>query len=177
VLFNALIFAVIVGLAAFFIGWLLGNRYGQKEVREAEARHEKLKRNFDMISAANLQLLRRHLPAAADQRDENPLQRFLEHYDEAKHRLHRALDRHNATAMRPVVISRDGGNILDALDALPELSFDLSAGEDAGLRSWVRRVIALDLQRRANRDVLRLEQVVALEGERQLWSVAEKQRA
>jgi hypothetical protein len=177
VLFNALVFAVLAAALLGFLGGLfVGDRRWRKQVGEAQARHEALRRHFDTISAVNLQLLRRRVPASARQ-GEDALQLFLELYDEAKHCLHAALDRHNATAARPIVITRDGGNILEALDELPELSFHHDGGEDAGVRSWLRRVIMLDVARRRDPSSLGPEDVLALDGERNLWGVALKRRA
>lgn len=163
-----------LGLAG---GFVLGRHLSRARLREAEANYEALKRDFDTISAVNLQLLRHHAPTSADSGDENMLHRFLELYDDAKRCLHRTLDRHNATAPKPIVISRDGSNILEALHELPECSFSETLGEDAGVRSWLHRVFELDLERRKSRIAPRAEDVLALEGERALWGAALKQAA
>lgn len=67
-------------------------------------------------------------------------ERFFELYDDAKRCLHRALDRHNVNALRPVVIKRDGSNFLDAIDALPLQSFGDDPDEGLRLKQWIRGV-------------------------------------
>lgn len=166
-----------IGVLGFFAGVFFGGLASRKRLSDGEAHYEALKRDFDTISAVNLQLLRRNTPKAPDQGDENTMQRFMDLYDDAKRCLHRTLDRHNATAPRPIVIARDGGNILDALNELPECSFSATLGEDAGVRSWLHRVFELDLDRRKARRAPRQDDVLALEGERALWGAALKQGA
>jgi hypothetical protein len=178
---TALVFAaLVIGLLSFGAGAYFGGGSFRRRLREADARYEALRRDFETVSAVNLQFLRRPGPAAVrreDAADEDTSQRFLDLYDEAKRCLHRALDRHNATAPRPIVINRDGANILQALTDLPPLSFSDDARKDVGLRSWLYRVLELDLERRKLRQPPGADDVVALERERELWSATLKQRA
>lgn len=168
---------LVVAALSFFVGTYAGGVSARKRLREALSRHEALKRDFETVSAVNLQLLRRHAPRANDTDGEDAVQRFLVLYDDAKRCLHRTLDRHNATAPRPIVISRDGGNILEVLEELPERSFSTERGEDAGVRSWLRRVFEQDLERRRSRAAPHADNVLALEGERGIWGAALKQAA
>jgi hypothetical protein len=175
---TALAFAgVVVGLFCFGAGFFLGGMSSRRRCKEAEARYEALKRDFDTVSAVNLQLLRRQSDEPARSNDKNALQRFLDLYDEAKRCLHRALDRYNATASRPIVISRNGANILQALTDLPPLSFSADARKDAGLRSWLYRVLEMDIERVQLRQAPSTDEVNLLERERELWGAVIKQCA
>jgi hypothetical protein len=170
--------AIAIAVLGLIAGYVFGSLSRGKRVREVEESYAALKRDFEAVSAVNMQLLRRQtskLAPGAD--DRNTLQRFLDLYDEAKRCLHRALDRHNATAPRPIVITRDGANILQALTELPALAFSEDARKDAGLRSWLYRVLELDIERRKLRRAPSAEAVAALERERELWGVVIKQRA
>lgn len=139
------------GVLAFCAGLYIGILWARGRRREMQARYEALKRDFDSISAANIRMLHRHAPNVVSLTDKSMLQRFLDIYDEAKRCLHRALDRHNAQASVPVVISKDGANILQALTDLPPLSFSEDERKDAGLRSWLYRVLELEMERRMAR--------------------------
>ena len=166
-----------VAALSFFLGSYAGGLSARRRLNEAASQYEALKRDFETISAVNLQLLRAHVPSATSDDGEDALQRFLVLYDDAKRCLHRTLDRHNATAPRPIVITRDGANILEALDQLPERSFSTERGEDAGVRSWLRRVFEQDLERRRFRAAPQPDRVLALEGERAIWAATLKQAA
>lgn len=175
---TALAFAgLVIGLMSFGAGALLGGMSSRRRCKSVEARYEALKRDFDTVSAVNLQLLRRQVPQPAAAEDKSTLQRFFDLYDEAKRCLHRALDRHNATAPRPIVIGRDGANILQALTELPPFSFSADERKDVGLRSWLYRVLELDIERRKLRRSPDAEEVIALERERELWGAVIKQCA
>lgn len=165
----------LLGLAA---GFFLGGLSARKRLRDERMRYEALKNDFDTVSAVNMELLRRQaMKVPPPLEDKNTSQRFLDLYDEAKRCLHRALDRHNATAPRPIVISRDGANILQALTELPPLTFSDDARKDAGLRSWLYRVIEMDIERRKLRRPPAGDEVTALESERELWGAVIKQCA
>ncbi|HYD87583.1 MAG TPA: hypothetical protein VEA80_08925 [Vitreimonas sp.] len=167
-----------IGLLGFFVGVLFEGASCRRRLKEADARLEALRRDFDTVSTVNLQLL--HKPSAkpaAAPVEEGALHRFLDLYDEAKRCLHRALDRHNAKAPRPIVINRDGANILQALTELPPLSFCEDSRKDAGLRSWLYRVLELDVERRKLRQPPGADKVSALECERELWGAVIKQCA
>jgi hypothetical protein len=129
------------------------------------------------VSAVNVRLMSRGTVAPAASNDASADDRFFELYDDAKRCLHRTLDQHNATAIRPLVISRDGANLLQVLSDLPEQSFSEDNGEDAGVRAWLRRVFELEMQRRGKREGARADAVTALERERELWSTPLKKRA
>jgi hypothetical protein len=165
------------GFVALILGYLIGTFSTRKRLREADERYETLKRNFEIVSAVNVSLMARVTTAVAPSNDESADDRFFDLYDDAKRCLHRALDQHNALAPLPLVISRDGANVLQVLSNLPDGAFSEDSGEDAGVRAWVRRVIELDLQRKATRDGPRADDVVALERERELWRAPLKKRA
>ncbi len=166
------------GLLGLAVGFFLGALSARKSLRDERLRYDALKRDFETVSAVNMELLRRQaLKAAPPLENKNTLQRFLDLYDEAKRCLHRALDRHNATAPRPIVITRDGANILQALTDLPPLTFSDDARKDAGLRSWLYRVIEMDIERRKLRRPPAGDEVSALESERELWGAVIKQCA
>jgi len=166
-----------IGLLGFFAGAYFGGAAGRRRAREADGHYETLKRDFETVSAVNLQLLRRQQAKAPAVPAGDALQHFLDLYDEAKRCLHRALDRHNATAPRPIVITRDGANVLQALTDLPPLSFSEDPRKDAGVRSWLYRVLELDLERRRLRQAPAADDVIALVRERELWSTALKKSA
>jgi len=168
---------LVIGLLCFGTGAVLGGMSARRRRKEAEARYEALKRDFDTISAVNVQLLRRQAAKAAPPADTNTLQRFLDLYDEAKRCLHRALDRHNATAPNPIVVARDGANILQALTDLPPFSFSEDSRKDVGLRSWLYRVLELDIERRKLRQPPGADEVFGLEREREVWGGVIKQCA
>ncbi len=165
------------GFAGLFIGFLAGAAWTRKRIDEADARYEALKRDFEIISAVNVRLMGRTAAAPGASNDQSADDRFFDLYDDAKRCLHRALDQHNATASRPLVISRDGGNLLHVLSGLPEFSFSADNGEDAGVRAWLRRVFELDVQRRASRGEPQADAVLALERERELWREPLRKRA
>jgi hypothetical protein len=164
------------GLAGLMIGWLSGERGSRRRIEETDRRYDVLKRDFEIVTAVNLRLMDRAIAAPAAPADDGD-ERFFELYDDAKRCLHRALDAHNATAVKPLVISRDGANVLQVLSDLPENTFSESDGEDAGVRAWLRRVFELEIKRRGQRDVSRGEAVSALERERELWRAPLKKRA
>jgi len=165
---------VLVGL---LVGFLLGEFVARKKLSDADSRYDALKRDFEMVSAVNVRLMGRAGAASPVPSEENADDRFFELYDDAKRCLHRTLDQHNATAPRPLVISRDGSNLLQVLNDLPERSFSVDNGEDAGVRAWLRRVFELEMQRRGKRAGARAETVLALERERELWREPLKKRA
>lgn len=174
---TAIILASIgVAFAGLMLGFFMGEFAARKRLKDAESRYEALKRDFEIVSAVNVRLMGRATAPAASN-DGSADDRFFELYDDAKRCLHRALDQHNATAPRPLVISRDGGNLLQVLSDLPERSFSDDNGEDAGVRAWLRRVFELEVQRRGRRDAPRAEAVSALERERELWSAPLRKRA
>jgi hypothetical protein len=84
--------ALVVGA---FLGYALGAYWSGKNARralgEAEARYAILRRDFELISAANVQLLGRHGAQASSAAGAQERQRFFDLYDEAKRCLHRAL--------------------------------------------------------------------------------------
>lgn len=172
---TALVFAGIAMLS-FLAGFFFGAAPLRRRLKEADARFDALKSDFDAVSAVNLHFLKARTPAAEPQHDDT-LQRFLDLYDEAKRCLHRALDRHNGTAPRPIVITRDGANILQALTDLPPLTFSLDVRKEKGLRSWLFRVLELELERRKLRQAPDADEVIALEGELQVWGPVIKQCA
>ena len=147
---------------AFFIGEFAA----RKRFKDADDRYEALKRDFEIVSAVNVRLMGHAASAPPAANDEDADDRFFDLYDDAKRCLHRTLDQHNATAPRPLVISRDGGNLLQVLSDLPERSFSEDNGEDAGVRAWLRRVFELEMQRRAKREGAQPEALIALERER-----------
>jgi hypothetical protein len=165
------------GLVGLLIGFFAGEHVSRRSLREADDRYEALKRDFAVVSAVNLRLMERATPVPSASINQPADDRFFDLYDDAKRCLHRALDRHNATAPRPLVISRDGGNLLQVLSDLPAQSFSADRGEDAGVRAWLRRVFELDIERRAQRTGSRAEAVFALERERELWRAPLKKSA
>ena len=175
---TAMVFAGIgLALTGLLIGFLVGEFASRRRLKEADARYETLKRDFEIVSAVNVRLMGRANPTPAASNDGTADDRFFDLYDDAKRCLHRTLDQHNATAPRPLVISRDGSNLLQVLSDLPERSFSEDNGEDAGVRAWLRRVFELEMQRRGKRDGARADAVIALERERELWSAPLKKRA
>lgn len=173
----ALIFAgVALAMTCFLAGFFFAAMPLRRRLREADARFDTLKGDFEAVSAVNLHFLKGGAPAAA-QREDDTVQRFLDLYDDAKRCLHRALDRHNALAPKPIVIARDGGNILQALADLPPLTFSTDARKETGLRSWLFRVLELEIERRKLRQAPAPDEVAALETELQVWSAMIKQRA
>lgn len=166
----ALIAGLALGVLAFCVGMMLGKRTGQREQAQTRASYDALKRDFAVVSAVNVELLTRAVAGDASHPGEDALDRFMDLYDGAKRCLHRALDRHNATAPRPLVITRDGANLLQVLADLPERGFSHDIGEDAGVRSWLKRVFEADAQRRVSGAPPSAEAVMALERERGLWS-------
>ena len=166
-----------LALAGLLIGFFLGQFAARRRLKEAEARYDALKRDFEMVSAVNVRLMDRASPTPAASNDETANDRFFDLYDDAKRCLHRTLDQHNATAPRPLVISRDGSNLLQVLNDLPERSFSEDNGEDAGVRGWLRRVFEFEMQRRGKRESARPEAVIALERERELWREPLRKRA
>lgn len=172
---------VFASLGAAVLGASLGLGIGISSARrrlgQAEDRYQALQRDYQIISAVNVRLMNRSAPMQATSDDSLASERFFNLYDDAKRCLHRALDRHNATAPRPLVISRDGGNLLQVLAGLPEQCFSEDVGEDAGVRAWLRRVFELDLERRAKRDAWCADALLALERERDLWLEPLKKRA
>lgn len=170
----AILAALVIGLSA---GYIAAHVASRRRLGEAAARYEALKRDFEIVSAVNVRLMSQARAAPAAAQGGPGEDRFFELYDEAKRCLHRALDEHNATAPRPLVISRDGANLLQVLNDLPEGSFSEDAGEDAGVRAWLKRVFELDMRRRATREVSRADAVQALERERELWRAPLKKRA
>ena len=166
-----------LALTGLLIGFLVGEFASRRRLKEADARYETLKRDFEIVSAVNVRLMGRANPTPAASNDGTADDRFFDLYDDAKRCLHRTLDQHNATAPRPLVISRDGSNLLQVLSDLPERSFSEDNGEDAGVRAWLRRVFELEMQRRGKRDGARADAVTALERERVLWSAPLKKRA
>ncbi len=165
-----------LALAGLLMGSFVGEFTARKRLKDADNRYEALKRDFEIVTAVNVRLMGR-TTAAPESNDESAHDRFFDLYDDAKRCLHRTLDQHNATAPRPLVISRDGGNLLRVLSDLPERSFSDDNGEDAGVRAWLRRVFELEMQRRGKRDGARAEAVIALERERELWRAPLKKRA
>src|SRR5690349_20513976 len=105
-----------VGLVALLLGYFAGEFSARRRLKEADQRYETLKRDFEIVSAVNVRLMGKATasPAPASNDDAHN-QRFFDLYDDAKRCLHRALDQHNATAPRPIVISRDGSNLLQVL--------------------------------------------------------------
>lgn len=172
-IFSALGIAVVSLLTGFFIGALPLRR----RLQHAEDRHDALQAEFEIVSAINARLTGRTPATLAVSNDPVAEERFFELYDAAKHCLHRTLDQHNSTAPRPLVISRDGGNLLQVLSDLPERSFSDDRGEDAGVRAWLRRVFELDIERRATRAGPQTSEVLALEREREIWRAPLKKRA
>jgi hypothetical protein len=166
-----------LALAGLLIGFFLGEFAARKRLEDADKRYEALKRDFEIVSAVNVRLMGHAAAAPPASNDENADDRFFDLYDDAKRCLHRTLDQHNATAPRPLVISRDGGNLLQVLSDLPARSFSDDNGEDAGVRAWLRRVFELEMQRRGKREGARAEAVSALERERELWRAPLKKRA
>lgn len=177
----ALAALVFTGIGASLLGLMIGffaaEFASRRRMRDADARYEALKRDFDVVSAVNIRLMGRATTAPSASNDQTADDRFFELYDDAKRCLHRALDQHNATAPRPLVISRDGANLLQVLSDLPEGSFSEEIGEDAGVRAWLKRVFEMDLRRRATREYSRTEAVLALERERELWRAPLRKRA
>jgi hypothetical protein len=173
----ALIIAGALGIVGALIGFFVGGIVVRRRLAEAAERYETLKRDFEAISAVNVRLMGRTRKAPAASNSQSANDRFLELYDDAKRCLHRTLDQHNATAPRPLVISRDGGNLLQVLSDLPEQSFSEDRGEDAGVRAWLKRVFELDIKRRASRSITQPDAVTALERERELWREPLKKRA
>jgi hypothetical protein len=174
---------VFVGLVIAFISFVAGalavRLTTRKALIETEARYQALRRDFEVISAVNVRLMGRTVGgdrASATATQEIASERFFDLYDDAKRCLHRALDQHNALAPRPIVISRDGSNLLSVLSEIPEGRFSDDAGEDAGVRSWLRRVFELDAQRRTEGAPPNADDVAALEREREIWSVLSKPR-
>jgi hypothetical protein len=175
---TALVLAAVgLALAGLLVGFFVGEFAMRRRLKEADDRYAALKRDFEIVSAVNVRLMARPTPLPAPSGDDTHDQRFFDLYDEAKRCLHRALDQHNATAERPLVISRDGGNLLQVLSDLPEGSFSQDTGEDAGVRAWLRRVFELEIQRRGKRGGARAEALAALERERDLWRAPLKKRA
>ncbi len=167
-----------IGLISFIAGALAIHVVVRKKLLDAEARYQTLRRDFEVISAVNVRLMGRTIGGdrAPAPMQEDVSDRFFDLYDDAKRCLHRALDQHNALAARPLVISRDGGNLLSVLSDIPKGRFSDDAGEDAGVRDWVRRVLELDALRRGAGVPPSVDHVVALERERALWSVLSKPR-
>jgi hypothetical protein len=175
---TAMVFASLgIALAGLLMGFFSGEFAARKRLKDADDRYEELKRNFEIVSAVNVRLMGKAASAQPPSNDGSAEDRFFDLYDDAKRCLHRTLDQHNATAPRPLVISRDGGNMLQVLSDLPERSFSDDNGEDAGVRAWLRRVFELEIQRRAKREDARPEALIALERERELWRVPLKKRA
>jgi hypothetical protein len=170
-----------IGLIGLAIGYLAGALAAGRRIKDTESRYNALTHDFEVVSAVNVRLMERVNPASAaagDKSGDEPSdERFFELYDDAKRCLHRTLDAYNATAPRPLVISRDGRNLLQVLSALPERSFSEDIGEDAGVRAWLRRVFEMEIKRRATRGASRGEAVLALERERELWRAPLKKRA
>jgi hypothetical protein len=166
-----------LALASLFIGFLVGEFAARKRLKDADLRYQALKRDFEIVSAVNVRLMGRATAAPPALNDESDDDRFFDLYDDAKRCLHRTLDQHNATAPRPLVISRDGSNLLQVLSDLPERSFSDDNGEDAGVRAWLRRVFEFEVQRRGKGNGARAEAVIALERERELWRAPLKKRA
>jgi len=68
--------------------------------------------------------------------------RFFDLHDSAKALLHAALDRHNATAPLPIVISRDGANIAQVTMALPPGAFGANSEQDKQWRLWIAAMLS-----------------------------------
>lgn len=168
---------VAVGICCLGVGFLATEFISRRRLREAVERYEALRRDFEIVSAVNIRLLNLSGAPSPASNDEAIEERFFALYDEAKRCLHRALDQHNATAVCPLVISRDGSNLLRVLGDLPRGSFSDDSGEDAGVRAWLRRVFELEAERRANREGSRPEALLALERERELWRTPLLKRA
>jgi hypothetical protein len=144
----AILAALIVGaLLGCTLGMYLGGRDARRSLAEVRQHYEALQRDFERVSSANIKLLGRNAGGRSIGGEEER-QRFFDLYDEAKRCLHRALDRYNARAPRPIVILRDGSNFLETLSELPEGSFGARHDDDA-LRTWVRQVFEIDAWRRA----------------------------
>jgi hypothetical protein len=173
----ALVLAGLGVVLAGVLGFFLGEFAARRKLKDADDRYDALKRDFEIVSAVNVRLMGRAVVAAPVSDDADANDRFFDLYDDAKRCLHRALDQHNATAPRPLVISRDGSNLLQVLSDLPERSFSDDNGEDAGVRAWLRRVFELEQQRRDKRGGARADTVIALERERELWREPLKKRA
>lgn len=173
----ALVLAGFGLVLAGVLGFSLGGFAARKRLKDSDHRYEALKRDFEIVSAVNVRLMGRAVAAPPVSNDADANDRFFDLYDDAKRCLHRALDQHNATAPRPLVISRDGSNLLQVLSDLPERSFSDDNGEDAGVRAWLRRVFELEQRRRDKREGARADSVSALERERELWREPLKKRA
>jgi hypothetical protein len=172
-------------VAGGFLGYALGAYFGAANARHSvdavRRQYDTLQRDFERISSANIRLLTRKVWAhhgcpvgGADERafgGPEERERFLDLYDEAKRCLHRALDRHNARAERPIVIRRDGSNFIEALHELPEGSFGDGA-DDGGLREWIGQVFKLDAWRRGARAEPSPGALAAIEQERHVWATA-----
>lgn len=161
---------LIIGAAAvsFGAGILFGERLARGRLREADSRYQTLKRDYDAVTTLNLRLMSKETQRSEPQ-SEDALARFFELYDTAKRVLHRALDQHNASAPRPIVISRDGANLLRALDDLPAGRIEADDREEAGVRSWLRRVFELERTRRVSGDAPDSDAILTLEAERVVW--------
>lgn len=166
VTFAALL--IIAAALSFGAGILLGERLARRRLREAEDRYQTLKRDYDAVTTLNLRLMRKETQTSAPP-SEDALARFLELYDAAKRVLHRALDQHNASAPKPIVISRDGANLLRVLDDLPVGRIEADDRQEAGVRSWLRRVFELERVRRVSGDAPDGDAILTLEAERTLW--------
>jgi hypothetical protein len=82
----------------------------------------------------------------------------------------------DATALRPLVISRDGSNLLQGfLSDLPEQSVSAGGGEGAGVRAWLRRVFELNIERRvAGRPAQRRRARTQISGWRTILRLAQR---
>jgi hypothetical protein len=166
--------ALLVGaLFGYALGAYFGGRSARRSSDEVRRQYETLRRDFQRVSSANIHLMARKTPpfavGGAQERE-----RFLELYDEAKRCLHRALDRHNARADKPIVIRRDGSNLREALLELPDGSFGAHQ-EGVGLRGWLGQVFELDVWRRAAHAEPNPNALTAIEQEREVWAAAIKQ--
>jgi hypothetical protein len=165
----AIVAALFLGaLIGCVLGTYFGARSARRSLTEVRKHYETLQRDFERISAANVQLMgpkRSNVSVGGA----NERERFLELFDEAKRCLHRALDRHNARADKPIVIRRDGSNFLEALHELPEGSFGAQP-EDGGLRGWLSQVFELDAWRRAAHAEPDIAALTALEEARKVWA-------
>lgn len=168
--------AAAASLLSFLLGVFCGQVSSRRRLKEAARRYDALRQDFDAVSAINVRLLRGAKPNGADRNDEKAEQQFLDLYDEAKRRLHHALDVHNATAQRPIVIAKNGGNLVQVLREVPEFSFSDDAGEDSGVRAWLTQVFEMDAERRSAGKPPHPSAVLVLERERLLWDPLLKPR-
>jgi|GEM_PF-2963485 len=150
----------------FLAGVFIGGASHRRALREALERQQALKRDFETVSAVNARLLMRDGPQSKTVFDDEAFERFMLLYDDAKRRLHRALDRHNATAPRPIVIARDGANLVQVVEEVPRGGFSEDIDQDAGIRLWMRHVFEADALRRTARQAPDHVNVIALETER-----------